>query len=92
MLHRAPLRYDEYIIFIYQNDKETNKIELLFIRHALYHATAGSARSNAKTRDEKERTKKKRICVDCIAFHPNLGKEEEQSRKQKEEKKKETGR
>ena len=57
---------------------------------------AGSARNTAKKRDEKERTKKKRIGEEGEIIHPTqaidaLMGEEGKSRKPKEEQKEETG-
>ena len=45
----------------------------LFIRHIPYPTTAGSARNHAKKRDQKERTKKKRIEAEGKTNHPNPG-------------------
>ena len=45
-------------------------IYILFIRHLPYLPTA---RNNAKKRDRKERTKKKRILMEGKTIHPNAG-------------------
>ena len=42
-------------------------------RHIPYSATVGSACNNAKKRDKKERTNKKRIEAEGETFHPNTG-------------------
>ena len=57
----------------------------LFIRHIPYPTTAGSACSNVRKRDKKDRTKKNRIGAKSETIHPDPG------RKQKEEQKKEIG-